>query len=287
MSIDDLADRTEPPSNATSLKALIRNVARADGRDPRLMEIAYAGVIVSQMLPGVMRGGQALKVRIGPIGTRFSEDVDVVVPHDVLPEQFDGWLEQGSRTWGGFMITLTFRKKAASPPGVPPDHVIRTYTAHILYQGRAFTTVTLEVGRDEIGGIDDPVRRVPSEWRPYFAKIGLPDPGEATTFPPDHQIAQKLHGCTTPDRHGHNDRAHDVVDIQIILDDEPTITPRMLKDVARRTFAYRNTTWPPVARKFPAWDELYPNEARPYPFVEQDVDRAVAWLQRFIDEIDR
>ena len=35
------------------------------------------------------------------------------------------------------------------------------------------------------------------------------------------------------------------------------------------------------------WGELYPNQARPYPFVEQDVDQAVEWLQRFIDEIDR
>ena len=134
MSIDDLADRSVPPSNVASLRALIRDVARSESRDVRLMEIAYAGVIVSQMLPGVMRGGQGLKVRIGPTRTRFSEDMDLVLPHDVRPEQFDDWLEQGARTWGDFRPTRVERWH--------PDHA--WHEAPIVHGVIASRTTTRE-----------------------------------------------------------------------------------------------------------------------------------------------
>ncbi len=284
MSIEDAKDWEFPPPNAGSLGKRIRNLADKVEIDPDLMEVAFAQVILGQMLPGVLRGGAALKIRIGPLGSRFSSDADLVLPHSVVPDLFEGWINHGRKQWGRFRVSISRRKKEAQPAGVPPDYVIRTYTARIFYGDSLWRAVKLEVGRDEVGGFEQPAQEIAEEWSTYFGKVGLDDPGAVALFPYPEQIVQKLDGCTRPDKNGDNDRAHDLVDIQLILLDSQ-IVPSSLRDLARSTFAYRKVDWPPTARRFRSWTTLYAADAVDYPEVVEDLDDAVLWLQRFIDQI--
>jgi Nucleotidyl transferase AbiEii toxin, Type IV TA system len=284
VSIEDAKNWDFPPPNARSLGRRIRNLAEQVDVDPDLMEVAFAQVVLGQMLPGVLRGGAALKIRIGPLGSRFSSDADLVLPHALVPDSFEGWINNGKKQWGQFRVSISRRKRDAQPEGVPPDYVIRTYTARIFYGDSEWRAVKLEVGRDEVGGFQQPAQKIAEEWAAYFGKIGLDDPGAVALFPYPEQIVQKLDGCTRPDKKGDNDRAHDLVDIQLILLDTH-IAPSSLYDLARSTFAYRNVSWPPTARQFPSWATLYAADAVDYPEVVQDLDEAVRWLQRLIDEI--
>ena len=63
----------------------------------------------------------------------------------------------------------------------------------------------------------------------------------------EHQVAQKIHACTLVGRKTHkNDRAHDLVDLQI-LDQEQGIDREKAAGVTKRLFAVRYThPWPPV-----------------------------------------
>jgi len=273
-----------PPPNAISLGKRIRNLADKAKIDPDLLEVAFAQVVLGQTLPGVLRGGAALKIGLGPFGSRFSSDADLVLPHGVIPDSFEEWINSGKREWGRFRVEITFRKKDARPEGVPSEYVIRTYTARIFYGNSEWRAVKLEVGRDEIGGYDRPVGRIAKEWTIYFRKIGLEDPEAVALFPYQEQLIEKVDGCTRPDKNGQNDRAHDLVDIQLILQDTG-IAPAELLDIAGRSFAYRGISWPPTARRFPGWEALYLADAVDYPEVIQDVDEAVSWLQQFIDAI--
>ena len=284
MSIDDAKDWDSPPSNARSLSTRIRNLADKVGVDPDLMEVAFAQVILGQTLPGVLRGGAALKIRLGPFGARFSEDADLVLPHDLVPDSFEDWINEGKKEWDRFRVAISLRKKDARPAGVPPDYVVRTYTARIFYGDSDWRSIKLEVGRDEVGGYHQPDRRIAVDWRTYFQKVGLECPEAVVLFPYPEQLIQKLDGCTRPDGKDDNERAHDLIDIQLILRDV-NIKPSSLRDLAQSTFAYRHVSWPPVARSFESWKTLYAADAVDYPEVIQDVDEAVRWLQSFIDGI--
>jgi hypothetical protein len=284
VSIEDAKTWDYPPPNARSVTRRIRNLADTVGIEPNLMEVAFAQVVLGQMLPGVLRGGAALKIGLGPFGSRFSSDADLVLPHRLVPDAFEEWINSGKKEWGRFRVEISVRKKDARPEGVPPDHVIRTYTARVFYGDGEWRAVKLEVGRDEVGGFGEPVERIAEEWRVYFRKIGLGDPAAVALFPYPEQLVQKIDGCTRPDKSGDNERAHDLVDIQLILPDT-SIKPSDLHEIARQTFAYRGVPWPPTARPFPSWETLYPADATDYPEVIQDLGDAVAWLQSFIDAI--
>jgi hypothetical protein len=227
-----------PPPNARSLGRRVRNLADAVGIEPDLMEVPFAQVVLGQMLPGVLRGGAALKIALGPFGSRLSSDVDLVLPHGLVPDAFEEWINNGKKEWGRFRVEISVREKDARPEGVLPHDVIRTYTARVFFGDGEWRAVKLEVGRDEVGGFGQPVERIAEEWPVYFRKVGLEDPAAVALFPYPEQLAQKIDGCTRPDKRGDNQRAHDLVDIQLILLDT-RIKPSDLHEIARQTFAYR------------------------------------------------
>lgn len=68
---------TDEPRNLTALQARIRNETNRKARAANTLERLVANVVVGQMLPpGVIKGGTALKVRLGDAHTRFSRDLD-------------------------------------------------------------------------------------------------------------------------------------------------------------------------------------------------------------------
>jgi len=72
-----VSEQRELPSNLRSLKQRIVNIVAARGRPLRRIQRVVANTAVGQMLPaGVVKGGTAMKLRVGEAGSRFTPDVD-------------------------------------------------------------------------------------------------------------------------------------------------------------------------------------------------------------------
>ena len=70
-------NRDTPPSNLRSLQARIDNEAAARNQPVRRIMRAVANVAIGQMLPpSVVKGGTAMKLRVGEPGSRFTPDFD-------------------------------------------------------------------------------------------------------------------------------------------------------------------------------------------------------------------
>lgn len=118
-----------------------------------------------------------------------------------------------------------------------------------------------------------------------FEEIGLPRPQPLPLLAVEHQIAQKLHACTAvnPKTAG-NERAHDLVDLQI-LHQEEAFDLAVTNEIADRLFASRRTApWPPTVVAYERWDTIYAEAADGLDVLE-GVDAAVVWANEFIDEI--
>lgn len=110
----------------------------------------------------VVKGGGGLRLRFG-LGARATIDLDLAIPNDVFADRFRVVLDRAfTQGWGPFTAVLgeadDFR-----PDRVPDEYVIRRYRAALAY-GRdikPWTTIAVEVGRDELGGVQGA-----GEWRP-------------------------------------------------------------------------------------------------------------------------
>jgi hypothetical protein len=119
------APQREPPTNLASLQARIRNVAQERGQQERRIQRAIASTVVGQMLPdGVVKGGTAMKIRVGEAGSRYTPDVDASrsrnVTVDDYVEQLRDRLERG---WSGFTGTVRVLEPR-QVEDVPPDYVM-------------------------------------------------------------------------------------------------------------------------------------------------------------------
>ncbi len=222
------------PNGRRSLEARIRRyaveVAAAEGR----LALAVATTVVAQMLPrgvagGVVKGGTAMQLRLGHAGSRLSQDFDAARAGSV--EEFEHALSVNlGEGWNGFTGTLVSRP-GRTPRGVPAGYVMRPYTIRLGFRGgQTWRAVAFELGHDEIGDAADAEYVLADEIARLFREVGLPAPSPVPVLAAHHQIAQKLHACTTES----NDRAHDLVDLQPLVGssevDYPTTaeTPRRL-----------------------------------------------------------
>ena len=211
---------TAPP-NLTSLQARIRNEAIGNGRLGRRLELIVADTAVGQMLPpGVVKGGAAMTIRLGEAQTRATRDLDAARAADLTANAYlDALDERLAAGWGGFTGTVRAIEKP-SPKEVPPDYVMRPFQIRLSYKGSFWFNVTFELGRDEIGSTSDPEIRISDSILLLFARLKLPEPAPIPLLPIDHQMAQKLHACSWLDKNGENDRAHDLVDLQLLVREE-------------------------------------------------------------------
>src|SRR5690606_19247418 len=113
---------------------------------------AVANTVVWQMLPpGVVKGGTAMKLRIGEASSRFTPDLDAARAAGL---SLDDYLDQLSDLlvggWGGFTGTLTVLDPP-EPEGVPDDYIMQPFRIALAYQSRHWLTVPFELGHDEIG----------------------------------------------------------------------------------------------------------------------------------------
>lgn len=264
--------------NVTALNARLRNAA-GQGTELRLRS-AVATTVVAQVMPaGAVKGGTAMKLRLGYDRTRFTRDLDVArhASLDVFVAELEEALSTG---WGGFTGRLV-KKTAAKPTGVPAPYVMQPYEVKLAFQGKPWLTVPLELGHDEIGDTEDTVPQLAGDLVELFVKLGLPTPQPVPVLATHHQVAQKLHACTAPG----SDRAHDLVDLQLLAADEP-LDLHTTATTARRLFASRHVhEWPPQLQPGPGWSTLY-TEAAEGLAVRDTLDAAVAWTNELIVQID-
>lgn len=283
-----MSTRRDAPPSVTSLEQRIRNLARAGGRPDHQLARAIATTVVAQMITvGVVKGGSAMKLRLGDTQSRFTPDFDAARRADVaLERHIDEMRDHLAAGWGAFTATLEELPPHA-PPDVPDEYVMRPFAIRLAYRGRHWTRVLLELAREEVDSGDlVELRPVAAELRDHFATLGLDDPRPVALLAAEPQAAQKLHACTyASPRGGANERAHDLGDLQL-LDQTCAIDLALLGHTARRLFTSRRAqSWPPTVVTHPRWPELYAEAARGLN-VLTDLDDAIAWTNDLIARAD-
>jgi hypothetical protein len=140
--------------------------------------------------------------------------------------------------------------------------------------------VRLEVGHNEIGDAEESDLFISPEIVNMFTRIGLPEPAPIALMRIHHQIAQKIHGLTEPERK----RAHDLIDPQIIMQKE-NVELGLMRGACERLFAYRRMqAWSPAISKNEGWGNYY-FEQQPPASVLQTVDEAIIWDNALINRI--
>ena len=275
--------RDTPPSNLRSLQARIDNEAASRNQPVRRIMRAVANVAVGQMLPpSVVKGGTAMKLRVGEPGSRFTPDFDASRSAEItLDDYIDELADLLAAGWSGFTGTVE-QEDAATPDGVPAEYVMQPFSIRLAFRGRHWLTVAFELGHDEIGSTKSHDLRIADDLITLFEVLGLETPAPIPVLALDHQIAQKLHACTYVNpKTGQNDRAHDLVDLQI-LEQEEAVDMAAVAATAERLFTARQGhDWPPIVVQYDRWEPIY-NEAASGLDVIDNVTDAVAWANNFI-----
>lgn len=272
------------PHNEHELELrLVRLLGRDNGR---MLEIrtTMANAIVGQFLPAgsVLKGGSALRFRFGDGYTRNTFDFDATRRGglDEFLASLKSSLEEG---WHGFSGRIEMLPQA-TPAGVPFDYVMQPLDIRLAYKGKPWCTVRLEISHDEAGSSElaDMVA-VPEKIGGIFTSLGFPAPSPLRLMTLEHQIAQKLHGASDPSPR--NRRAHDLIDLQIMLR-EGTVDFVKTRDVCIRLFALRRRQpWPAEIAARPGWEEIYKGQKRGLP-VLPTAGEAVEWANGLIARID-
>lgn len=214
-----------------------------------------ANAIVAQMLPdGSVKGGSAIKMRLGDGATRFTTDLDIARASaiDDFSEQLAGSLAAG---WEGFTGALV-EERQAHPKGVPSQYVMQPFSVKLLLNGKPWVTVDLEVGHNEIGDADEPDFVSPEDANAILENLGFPPLGPIPVMALRHQITQKLHAVSAPS----SMRAHDLIDLQL-LEKAYEGDYSDVRETCMRLFAYRKMqAWPPTIAGGAEWETAYADQ---------------------------
>lgn len=239
-----------------------------------------ANAIVAQMLPdGSVKGGSAIKMRLGDGATRFTTDLDVARASaiDDFSEQLAGSLAAG---WEGFTGALV-EERLAHPKGAPSQYVMQPFSVKLSYNGKPWMTVDLEVGHNEIGDADEPDFVSSEDANAVLENLGFPPLGPIPVMALRHQIAQKLHAVSAPS----SMRAHDLIDLQL-LDKAYEGDYSDVRETCMRLFAYRKMqAWPPTIAGGAEWETAYADQL-PSGELISEVGDAIAWANSLIGRID-
>ena len=239
-----------------------------------------ANAIVGQMLNGaVVKGGSSLKLRYGISCTRATMDLDTACKGDIA--LFIADLSERMRAgWNDFTGEVV-RRSPATPRLVPQQYVMKPYAVQLMYKGQSWCTVDLEVGFNEIGDADVSEQNLSPEVADIFTSLGFPVPDSVPLMKCEHQIAQKLHGLTEPNSR----RAHDLIDIQLIVDRTP-VDFAETRRICERLFAFRRMqSWPPTVSIGENWESLY-NSANAKGGTGRSLQEAIEWANNLIATID-
>lgn len=278
----------QPPSNLSSLQRRIFNRAREQGVLFSQLQRVVANAVLCQMLPpSVVKGGVALAMRLGDRGSRFTEDVDVVGAQSMSAEEyFDSLSENLAHGWIGFTGAVE-GLPAATVIGAAHGLSVHRVRIRLAYAGRHWLSIPFEFSNEENQDVVDADRRIYAGIVDTFRHLGLEEPMPVALLSIDRQVAEKLHVCTTASGDGHpNDRAHDLVDLQLILADSAVSLPSIRAMCVRLFSARSQHQWPPTVSEGARWAQLYERAAHGLP-VLPTVHSAVAWANELITDIER
>lgn len=266
------------PNSMHKLDNAIRKMAAGDKAYVNVRSL-IANAIVGHMLPnGVVKGGTSLKMRFGDAATRYTTDLDAARNKDLeeFTDQLDKVLAEG---WQGFTGRVVPREPA-HPEGVPEPYVMQPLDVKLSYLSKAWCTVALEVGHNEIGDANDPEYIMPAEANSYLERLGFPAIGPIACMPLHHQIAQKLHGASEPG----SKRVHDLIDLQLIEKAEGVDWAKT-RQACEQLFAYRKKqAWPPTIVIGANWEALYAEQRGSLDVVESAAE-AVEWANALIARV--
>lgn len=182
------------------------------------------------------------------------------------------------------------------PDNVPIECLMVPYIVTLHFMGTAWARVPVEVGHDEIGGLErtDNTTKLAEQIVAVGEVLGFGELAPVPLMSLEQQIAQKIHAATEPS----SQRAHDLIDLQLLWEvaaegGEGLEVP-VLADLCRRTFSYRTRhKWPPKAAMSEVLEPAYAaakEEACSYaesaiPFAG-NINQACEWLNELIEKID-
>ena len=281
------------PTNLRSLRDRLTHAAKREGVVFGRLQQHVAVLVVAQFMTALtdaqgkplvlVKGGASLELRRGIPDSRTSKDLDAVCRLD-MDFVHDRLADAGAKGWEGFAAVFT----QPTPFEVhgQTTHPYR-FIAKLSYHGKPFASVPIEVSSSEAGNADH-YDNISSE---ALALVGLPGSGLVPCMTLPWQVAQKVHACTesiTPPRR--NDRAHDLVDLQLLeaLLTEDSLTET--RNAAVAVFESRSKhSWPPVINPQPHWSPIYIRalEGLDHLGLAPTVDEAAQRVQKFVDQIDR
>lgn len=281
-----------PPSNLRSLRDRLVQAAKREGlvfgRFQQHVVVLVVAQLASRSIDDaegpllLVKGGSSLELRRGVADSRTSRDLDAVARHDVS-EVHELLAEAGEVGWSGFTATFTTPEEI-EVPGLLINP--RRFVAKLSYHGQPFASVPIEVSMIEAGN-GEAFDAVSSE---ALTLVGIPGAIAVPCMTVLWQIAQKLHACTAtlaPPRI--NDRAHDLVDLQLLeallADDDLDQT----RSACIAVFDARaEHAWPPVVHVHPHWFTIYDRacEGLDHLDLADTVDEAAERVGRFVRRID-
>lgn len=266
------------PNSKRHLDSAMRRICSSEDEFLKTRTI-MANTVVGQILPdGAIKGGSAIKMRLGDAGTRFTSDLDIALASS-LEEFTAAFSEALTNGWNGFSGRLV-AKNPAKPRNVPDEYVMQPFEVKLNYNNKPWCTVSLEIGHNELGDADLPDWGISEEIVKIFESLGFPAPSPMALMPLKYQVAQKLHGISEPG----SARAHDLIDLQLYLNDS-VVDLYATRSICERLFAYRRRqAWPPIIVKNNEWEGLYSDQATGLN-VLQNVDAAINWANSLIQQI--
>jgi hypothetical protein len=199
----------------------------------------------------LVKGGSSLELRRGIPDSRTSKDFDTVARRDIesIHEQL---ADAGETGWEGFTAVFTAPQEIDAP-GMPVKP--RRFTAKLSYRGQSFASVPIEVSTVEAGNAD----RFDTLTSDALGLVGVPADVAVPCMTLPWQIAQKLHAVTAVlEEPKVNDRAHDLVDLQlleVLLPDTDLIPTRSACIAVFEARAQHS--WPPRVAPPPHWPAIY------------------------------
>lgn len=266
-----------PPNSRRNLDEAIKRLAAERGEAPLRVRDVLANTVVAQMLPdGVIKGGSAIKLRLGDEGTRFTTDLDFARSEsmDLFLTDLQGSLDEG---WEGF-TGRPVRGRPAHPKDVPLHYVMQPIDVKLSYKGKSWCTVKLEVGYNEIGDADDADFCLADDVAAMFESLGFSKPHPIPLMKLHYQFAQKLHALTEPGSR----RAHDLIDLQLLAKNAD-LDYALIRRTCERLFSYRGMqSWPSYVREYQGWREAYDAQSAQLdvlPTVERAIEQANSLIE--------
>lgn len=284
---------SSPPANLRSLRDRLTQAAQRQGVVFGRLQRHVAMIVAAQfaaMLTDdngapllLVKGGSSLELRRGIPDSRTSKDLDTVARRDI-EEVHEQFAEAGEMGWEGFTAIFTVPEEI-DVPGMPVKP--RRFTAKLNYRGKPFASVPIEVSTVEAGNAD----QFDTLTSNALGLIGVPAAISVPCITVPWQIAQKLHAATavleTPKV---NDRAHDLVDLQLLEGLLPYTDLSPTRSACIAVFEARaQQPWPPNVAALPHWPPIYRGALEGLDHLElaATAEAAADAVQRFVERIDR